>query len=79
MGSAERTSDQNVATARSLEDALKAQVVTLAIPFSEIAGLASMTNWDGRTVVGPTNAINFPDFTPADLDGYRQKDLGAVK
>jgi len=47
-------------TASSLEDALKAQVVILAIPFSEIAGLASMTNWDGRTVVDPTNAINFP-------------------
>jgi predicted dinucleotide-binding enzyme len=56
-------------TASSLEDALKAQVVILAIPFSEIAGLASMTNWDGRTVVDPTNAINFPDFTPADLGG----------
>ncbi|MBW8909616.1 MAG: NADPH-dependent F420 reductase [Mesorhizobium sp.] len=56
-------------TASSLEDALKAQTVILAIPFSEIAGLASMTNWDGRTVVDPTNAIHFPDFTPADLGG----------
>jgi predicted dinucleotide-binding enzyme len=28
-----------------------------------------MTNWSGRTVIDPTNAIKFPDFTPADLGG----------
>jgi predicted dinucleotide-binding enzyme len=56
-------------TASSLQDALKAQTVILAIPFSTIAGLASMTNWSGRTVVDATNAINFTDFTPADLGG----------
>jgi predicted dinucleotide-binding enzyme len=56
-------------TASSLQDALKAKIVILAIPFSGIAELASMTNWSGRTVIDPTNAINFPDFTPADLGG----------
>ena len=56
-------------TASSLEDALKAQIVILAIPFSEIAGLASTTNWSGKTVIDPTNAIDFPDFTPTDLGG----------
>jgi predicted dinucleotide-binding enzyme len=56
-------------TASSLQDALKARIVILAIPFSAIAGLAAMTNWNGKTVVDPTNAINFPDFTPADLGG----------
>ena len=56
-------------TASSLQDALKVQTVILAIPFSGIAELASMTNWSGRTVIDPTNAINFPDFTPADLGG----------
>jgi predicted dinucleotide-binding enzyme len=54
-------------TASSLQDALKAQIVILAI--SAIAGLASITNWSGRTVVDATNAINFTDFTPADLGG----------
>jgi predicted dinucleotide-binding enzyme len=62
-------------TASSLQDALKAQIVILAIPFSAIAGLASMTNWSGRTVVDPTNAINFPDFTPADLGGKSSSSL----
>jgi predicted dinucleotide-binding enzyme len=56
-------------TASSLQDALKAQTVILAIPFSEIAGLASTTNWSGKTVIDPTNAIDFPDFTPTDLGG----------
>jgi 8-hydroxy-5-deazaflavin:NADPH oxidoreductase len=56
-------------TASSPQDALKARIVILAIPFSAIAGLASLTNWRGKTVVDPTNAINFPDFTPTDLGG----------
>ena len=55
--------------ASSLQDAIEAQTVILAIPFSAIAGLATMTNWSGRTVIDPTNAINFSDFTPADLGG----------
>lgn len=49
-------------TASSLQDALKAQVVILAIHFSAIAGLVSITNWSGRTVIDPTNAIKFPEF-----------------
>ena len=65
-------------TARSLQDALKAQIVILAIPFSEIAGLASLTDWRGKTVVDPTNAINFPDFTPADLGGKSSSSLVQV-
>ena len=56
-------------TASSLQDGLKAQVVILAIPFSAIAELASLTYWSGKTVVDATNAINFTDFTPADLGG----------
>ncbi|MBE1710856.1 MULTISPECIES: NADPH-dependent F420 reductase [Mesorhizobium] len=56
-------------TASSPQDALKAQTVILAIPFSEIAGLASTTNWNRKTVIDATNAIDFPDFTPSDLGG----------
>lgn len=56
-------------TASSLEDSLKAQIVILAIPFSEIAGLALATNWSRKTVIDATNAIDFPDFTPTDLGG----------
>ena len=55
--------------ASSLQDALKAQTLILAIPFSEITGLASTTNWNRKTVIDATNAIDFPDFTPSDLGG----------
>jgi len=55
--------------ASSLQDALKAQIVILAIPFSAIAGLASLASWSGKAVVDTTNAINLTDFTPADLGG----------
>ncbi|WP_179867950.1 NADPH-dependent F420 reductase [Rhizobium anhuiense] len=56
-------------TASSMQDALKAQVVILAISFSAISELPSKTNGSGQTVIDPTNAINFPDFTPVDLAG----------
>ncbi|WP_287995263.1 NADPH-dependent F420 reductase [Acidiphilium sp.] len=56
-------------TASSPADALKAQIVILAIPYPEIAGLASTTNWSGKTVIDATNAIDFPDFTPTELGG----------
>jgi predicted dinucleotide-binding enzyme len=62
-------------TASSMQDALRAQIVILAVPFSGIAELASMTNWSGRTVIDPTNAINFPDFTPTDLGGRSSSSL----
>jgi predicted dinucleotide-binding enzyme len=62
-------------TASSLQEAFKAEIVILAIPFSGIAELASMTNWSGRTVIDPTNAIKFPDFTPADLGGKSSSSL----
>lgn len=61
--------------ASSLQDALKAQIVILAIPYSGIAEISSMTNWSGRTVIDPTNSINFPDFTPVDLGGKFSSDL----
>lgn len=56
-------------TASPLQDALKAKIIILAIPFSEITGLAPTTSWSGKTVIDPTNAIDFPDFTPTDLGG----------
>jgi predicted dinucleotide-binding enzyme len=34
-----------------------------------------MTNWSGKTVIDPTNAIDFPDFTPTDLGGQSSSSL----
>jgi predicted dinucleotide-binding enzyme len=51
-------------------DALKADVVILAVPFTAIGeAVGGAAAWNGRIVVDATNAINFPAFTPTDLGG----------
>jgi predicted dinucleotide-binding enzyme len=53
-----------------LADALKADVVILAVPFASTKDILSQEeHWDGRVVVDATNAIDFPSFTPTDLGG----------
>lgn len=57
-------------TAATVEEALKADLVILALPFPVAAEtLRNVGNWDGRIVVDATNAIDFPAFTPTDLGG----------
>lgn len=56
--------------AASLEQALQADVVFLAVPFAAIPqAVASVTDWGGRIAVDCSNAIDFPAFTPTDLGG----------
>ncbi|UVK46543.1 NADPH-dependent F420 reductase [Mesorhizobium sp. AR07] len=55
-------------------EALRADVVILAIPFSAISPLAQSAaaegvDWSGRLVIDASNAIAFPAFKPADLGG----------
>lgn len=53
-----------------LADALKADFVVLALPFTATKDvLSEESDWTGRVIVDATNAINFSDFTPADLGG----------
>lgn len=53
-----------------LSDALKADVVILALPFTAIENvLAQGKDWTGKVIVDATNAIDFPSFTPIDLGG----------
>jgi predicted dinucleotide-binding enzyme len=55
----------------SLEEALAAEVVILAVPFGAIRSMLETAgaglDWRGRIVVDATNAIAFPDFKPANL------------
>lgn len=54
----------------TVEQALQADVVFLAVPFASAAEvLAGMTNWQERILVDATNAVEFPSFRPIDLDG----------
>lgn len=57
-------------TAASVEDAAQADIVILAVPYTSVAdSIGHVSNWAGRIVVDATNAIDFSNFTPKDLDG----------
>ena len=57
-------------------DALQADVVLLAVPFEAVEGLVtSIPDWGGRIIVDATNAIDYRDFSPADLGGRASSDL----
>jgi predicted dinucleotide-binding enzyme len=56
--------------AASTQDALKADVVILAVPFDRVPDAVQQAPaWDNRIVVDATNAIKFPEFLPKDLGG----------
>jgi predicted dinucleotide-binding enzyme len=50
-------------------EALRADLVILAIPFDAVPDAVKGVEWGGRIVVDATNAIDFPAFTPRDLKG----------
>jgi predicted dinucleotide-binding enzyme len=53
-----------------LNTALGADIVFLAIPFDAVgAALKDAPAWNNRIIVDTTNAIDFSDFSPADLGG----------
>jgi predicted dinucleotide-binding enzyme len=53
-------------TASSLEDALKAQIVILAVPFGLQNELAKAADWQGKIVIDATNAYG---VSPDELGG----------
>jgi len=62
----------------SVEDALRQDIVILAVPFVAVAETArEMSPWNNRIVVDATNAISFPKFEPIDLGGRRSTDVVA--
>jgi predicted dinucleotide-binding enzyme len=59
-----------------VSDALTADIVVLAVPFDAVRALVEQVpNWGGRIVVDATNAIDYSDFSPADLGGRPSSDL----
>lgn len=59
-----------------VEGALGADVVILAVPFEAVRELVGrIADWQGRIVVDATNAIDYTDFSPADLGGTASSDL----
>lgn len=67
-------------TPQTLEAALRADIVILAVPFSAVAAVARAGgDWTGKIVVDATNAIDFPAFTPTDLGGRPSSEVVAEK
>ena len=65
-------------TPTTLPEALKADTVILAVPFTAVAAaVKGSAQWNGRIVVDATNAIDFPAFTPKDLGGRPSTDIVA--
>jgi predicted dinucleotide-binding enzyme len=61
-----------------IDEALTQEIIILAIPFTAVPALAKIQkNWAGKIVVDATNAINFSDFSPADLGGKLSSDVVA--
>jgi predicted dinucleotide-binding enzyme len=64
--------------ATSTQDALKADVVILAVPFDRVPdAVRQAAAWDNRIVVDATNAIKFPEFLPKDLGGRLSTEIVA--
>ncbi|PTQ07863.1 NADP oxidoreductase [Sphingomonas oleivorans] len=61
-----------------LTEALAADVVILAVPFTAVEDTVKAAGpWNGRIVIDATNAINFTDFSPADLGGRLSSEIVA--
>jgi 8-hydroxy-5-deazaflavin:NADPH oxidoreductase len=59
-------------------EALLAEVVILATPFEAVGSLVTQVpDWNQRVIVDATNAIDYSDFSPADLGGQASSDLVA--
>lgn len=60
----------------AVAEALAADVVVLAVPFEAVQGLLEQVpDWGGRIIVDATNAIDYTDFSPADLGGRASSDV----
>jgi predicted dinucleotide-binding enzyme len=63
---------------QTIEAALTATVVILAVPFTAVAAIARTSrDWAGKIVVDATNAIDFPLYAPTDLGGRPSSEIVA--
>lgn len=63
-------------SAVEVADALRADIVILATPFEAVRELVEQVpDWERRIIVDATNAIDYSDFSPADLGGRPSSDL----
>jgi hypothetical protein len=62
----------------SMREALKADVVVLAVPYDAVPEVVrAAPSWNDRIVVDATNAIDFPAFTPRNLGGRPSTEINS--
>ena len=59
-------------TAGTVKDASAAEIVVLAVPWSQVPQAVRGLEWDRRILIDPTN-----DFDPSDLDGRTSSEVVA--
>jgi predicted dinucleotide-binding enzyme len=65
-------------SAVSMEEAAKADMVFVAVPWSKLPqAMSGLPNWNGRIVIDTNNSIEAPLFKPADLGGRLSSEVFA--
>lgn len=65
-------------TAGTIEEAAKADMVLIAVPWSKLpAALSGLADWAGRIVIDANNPIEGPLFKPAELGGRLSSEIVA--
>jgi 8-hydroxy-5-deazaflavin:NADPH oxidoreductase len=65
------------ASAGTVADAASRAIVALAVPWASIPAAVGGLAWAGEIVIDATNALLFPDFRPAPLDGRTSSEIVA--
>jgi predicted dinucleotide-binding enzyme len=66
------------ATAGTREDAARADVVVVAVPWQQLAAaLSDLPAWNGRIVIDASNPVEAPTFRLADLGGRTSSEIVA--
>ncbi|TCC93192.1 NADP oxidoreductase [Pedobacter hiemivivus] len=67
------------AKAGTTAEAAQADIVVLALPWSEVPSLTTLRDWTNRIVIDATNHFitYYPDFEVADLDGKASSEIVA--
>jgi predicted dinucleotide-binding enzyme len=64
-------------SAGTVADAAGCAMVALAVPWASVPGALAGLAWAGEIVIDATNALLFPDFRPAPLDGRTSSEIVA--
>jgi 8-hydroxy-5-deazaflavin:NADPH oxidoreductase len=64
-------------SAGTVADAASCAMVALAVPWTGVPAAVADVAWAGEIVIDATNALLFPDFRPAPLDGRTSSEIVA--